>query len=82
MQGVYEDFVDRFRQASDKRLRERVARRLIDDSRSDDVEVRVLAVWAMTKLQEKGFVKALRRAAEDDNPEIRRLAQAGLGRME
>ncbi|MCP4500927.1 MAG: hypothetical protein GY822_13285 [Deltaproteobacteria bacterium] len=31
--AVYEDLFDRFRQAPDKRRRERVARRLVDDAK-------------------------------------------------
>jgi hypothetical protein len=81
LQNVYEDLIDRFRQAPDRRGRERVARRLIDDSRADDVEIRALAVWAMVKLEERGFRRALAKAANDDNPEISKLAMAGLERV-
>lgn len=81
LQGVYEDLIDRFRQAPDRRGRERVARRLIDDSRSEDVEVRALAVWAMVKLGEPGFRRALAKAANDGNPEISKLALTGLERI-
>lgn len=81
LQNVYEDLIDRFRQAPDRRGRERVARRLIDDSRSEDVEVRALAVWAMVKLQEPGFRRALAKAANDPNPEISKLALTGLERI-
>lgn len=81
LQGVYEDLIERFRQAADKRGRDRVARRLIDDARSDDVEVRALAVWAMVKLEESGFRRALRKARKDENPEIQKLAESGLSRL-
>jgi cell division GTPase FtsZ len=82
LQHVYEDLIDRFRQSVDRRGRERVARRLIDDSRADDVELRALAVWAMVKLEEKGFRRALAKSASDENPEIAKLALAGLERIE
>lgn len=81
LQAVYEDLIDRFRQAADRRDKERVARRLIDDSRAKDVEVRALAVWAMVKLEDPGFKRALVRAAGDENPEISKLATSGLERL-
>ncbi len=78
VQNVYEDLIDRFRQAPDKRGRERVARRLMDDAKSDDVEVRALAVWAMAKLEQRGFKRALSKSTNDKNPEIAKLALTGL----
>ncbi len=81
LQAIYEDLIDRFKQAPDRRGRERVARRLIDDSRSEDVEIRALAVWAMVKLGESGFRRALAKAANDGNPEISKLALTGLERI-
>jgi hypothetical protein len=44
--------------------------------------VRALAVWAMVKLEEKGFRRALAKSANDHNPEISKLAMAGLERIE
>lgn len=82
LQNVYEDLIERFRQSVDRRGRERVARRLIDDSRAEDVELRALAVWAMVKLEEKGFRRALAKSASDENPEIAKLALTGLERIE
>jgi|GEM_PF-1120689 len=79
--AVYEDLIDRFRQAPDKRGRERVARRLIDDAKKPDVEMRALAVWAMNRLEQSGFKRALKKATTDENAEIRRLAKDGLARI-
>lgn len=81
LQAVYEDLVERFRQASEKRDRERVGRRLVDDAQADDVEVRALAVWAMVKLGEPAFRRALARSSNDENPEIARMAKEGLARL-
>jgi cell division GTPase FtsZ len=82
LQNVYEDLIDRFRQANDERGRDRVARRLVDDVGADDVEVRALAVWAMVKLEDPRFKRALKAAATDNNVEIVRLASSGLERIE
>ncbi len=81
IQSVYEDLVERFRQAADKRDRERVGRRLVDDSMADDVEVRALAVWAMVKLADPGFKRALTRCQSDGNPEIARMAREGAAKL-
>jgi HEAT repeat protein len=53
----------------------------MDDARADDVEVRALAVWAMVKLEDPGFVRTLKKCADDGNSEIARLAKSGLDRM-
>jgi cell division GTPase FtsZ len=81
VQRVFEDLLERFRQAGDRRARHRVARRLIDDSQAKDVEVRALAVWAMVKLEDRGFRRALEESARDENPEIAKLAIGGLERL-
>jgi len=44
--------VERFRAAPDRKAKERVARRLIEDSRSEDEDIRALAVWAMLALSD------------------------------
>lgn len=81
LQAIYEDLIDRFRQAPDRRSRERVARRLIDDALADDIEIRALAVWAMVKLGDAGFKRALVKARSDENAEISKLAASGLERL-
>jgi cell division GTPase FtsZ len=79
--SLYEDLIDRFRQAPDRRGKERVARRLIEDARADDDEIRALAVWAMATLEEGGFRRALNRAAKDGNDEIVAIAQQGIQQL-
>ncbi|MBI5498580.1 MAG: hypothetical protein HY904_26500 [Deltaproteobacteria bacterium] len=81
LQKFYEDLVERFRGAPDRKARERVARRLIEDSRSDDEDLRALSVWAMVALNERGFRRALLNATRDSSAEVRRLAQDGLQRL-
>lgn len=81
LQSVYEDLVERFRQAPDKRDRERVGRRLVDDAQADDVEVRALAVWAMVKLGDVAFKRALLKCQSDGNPEIARMAREGAAKL-
>lgn len=81
LQAVYEDLVDRFRQAADKRDKERVGRRLVDDAQADDAEVRALAVWAMVKLGDPAFKRALVRCSNDAIPEIARMAKEGLAAL-
>jgi cell division GTPase FtsZ len=81
LQAFYEDLAERFRQAPDRKARERVARRLIEDSRSDDEDIRALAVWAMVALNERGFRRALFHAVKDSSSEVRRLAKEGLERL-
>jgi cell division GTPase FtsZ len=78
LQAFYEDMVARFRSAPDRKAKERVARRLIEDSRSEDEEVRGLAVWAMVALRERGFRRALHTASKDASAEVRKLAADGL----
>lgn len=81
LQGVYEDLIERYRQAASDRDRDRVVRRLKDDARADDVEVRALSVWAMVKLEDPVFERALKRSVSDGNAEIARLARSGLDRL-
>jgi cell division GTPase FtsZ len=79
--SLYEDLIDRFRQAGDRRGKERVARRLIEDARADDDEIRALAVWAMASLEENGFRRALNRAGKDANTEIVAIAKQGIAQL-
>jgi len=81
LQSFYAQQISRFREASDRRGREAVARRLIHDARSDDTEVRAHAVWAMVSLGERGFKGALQQAAQDPDEEVRGLAIDGLRRL-
>ncbi|MCP4500926.1 MAG: hypothetical protein GY822_13280 [Deltaproteobacteria bacterium] len=43
--------------------------------------MRALAVWAMNRLEQGGFKRALKKASNDENAEIRRLAKDGLARL-
>lgn len=81
LQSFYAQQIAKFREASDRRGREQVARRLIHDARSDDTEVRAHAVWAMVSLGERGFKGALQQAAQDPDEEVRGLAIDGLRRL-
>jgi hypothetical protein len=72
-----EDLVLRYR-TGDKKVKERIGRRLLEDSRSLDVQVRMLAVMAMVQLGDGAFRRALTRCSNDDNREIARLAVGGL----
>lgn len=82
LQAVYAELIDRFRAASDRAIREEVARRLMHDARSDDDEVRAHAVWAMVSLGGRGFKAALQQASKDPDEEIRSLAEDGLRRLQ
>lgn len=81
LQAVYADLIERYRSTEDRAIRENVARKLIRDARSDDVEVRAHAVWAMVSLSGRGFKAALEQALEDPDDEIRSLAEDGLRRL-
>jgi cell division GTPase FtsZ len=76
-QSEAEELVERYR-AGDRRVRERVGRKLLEDSRAPDVTMRMLAVWAMVQLRDGAFRRALTRCSNDDNVEIARLAIQGL----
>jgi cell division GTPase FtsZ len=76
-QSEAEELVERYR-AGDRKTRERVGRKLLEDSRATDVAVRMLAVWAMVQLRDGAFRRALTRCSNDDNAEVARLAIEGL----
>lgn len=76
-QAELEDLVLRYR-SGDKKTKERIGRRFLEDSRSPDVQVRMLAVMAMVQVGDGAFRRALTRCSNDDNREIARLAVTGL----
>jgi hypothetical protein len=76
-QSEAEELVERYR-TGDRKVRERVGRKLLEDSRATDVTVRMLAVWAMVQLRDGAFRRALTRCSNDENAEIARLAIEGL----
>lgn len=76
-QTEMEDLVLRYR-TGDKKTKERIGRRFLEDSRSPDVQVRMLAVMAMVQVGDGAFRRALTRCSNDDNREIARLAVTGL----
>lgn len=77
LQGEMEESVMRYR-AGDKKVKERIGRKWLEDSRSVDVQVRLLSVIAMAQVGDAAFRRALTRCSNDDNGEIARLAVAGL----
>lgn len=81
LQKFYDDMVERFRSAPDRKARERVARRLIEDSRSTDEDIRALSVWAMVAINDRGFRRALVQAGKDTAGQVRSLALDGLKRL-
>jgi cell division GTPase FtsZ len=62
----------------DKRTKERIGRKWLEDSRDPDLQVRLFAVMAMSQVQDGAFRRALTRCSNDDNGEIARQAIAGL----
>jgi hypothetical protein len=76
-QSEAEELVERYR-SGDRKVRERVGRKLLEDSRAPDVAARMLAVWAMVQLRDGAFRRALTRCSNDENAEIARLAIEGL----
>lgn len=62
----------------DKKTKERIGRKWLEDSRDADLQVRLLAVMAMVQVQDGAFRRALTRCSNDENGEIARLAIAGL----
>jgi hypothetical protein len=76
-QADAEDMVARYR-AGDRKTRERIGRKILEDSRAPDVAVRMLAVWAMVQLKDGAFRRALTRCSNDENAEIAKLAIEGL----
>jgi len=81
LQDFYGQQIDSFRENQDRRVREKIARRLIIDAKAEDPEVRAHAVWAMVSIGERGFKGALSTAMRDPDPEIRSLAADGLRRL-
>lgn len=76
-QAEFEDLVLRYR-TGDKKAKERIGRRFLEDSRSIDVQVRMMAVMAMVQVGDGAFRRTLTRCSNDDNREIARLALSGL----
>jgi cell division GTPase FtsZ len=64
--------------SGDKKTKERIGRKWLEDSRDPDLQVRLLAVMAMVQVQDAAFRRTLTRCSNDDNGEIARLAIAGL----
>jgi len=77
LQGEMEESVLRYR-GGDKKVKERIGRKWLEDSRSTDVQVRLLAVLAMVQVGDGAFRRALTRCSNDDNEEIATLAIKGL----
>ncbi len=77
LQGEMEESVVRYR-GGDKKVKERIGRKWLEDSRSTDVQVRLLAVLAMVQVGDGAFRRALTRCSNDDNDEIATLAIKGL----
>ncbi len=77
LEAEMEEAVERYR-SGDKKQKERIGRRWLEDSRSGDAQVRMLAVMAMVKVKDGAFRRALTRCSNDDNREIAKLAVAGL----
>lgn len=77
LQGEMEESVLRYR-GGDKKVKERIGRKWLEDSRSTDVQVRLLAVLAMVQVGDGAFRRALTRCSNDDNDEIAALAIKGL----
>ena len=72
-----EELVARYREG-DRRAKERIGKKLLEDSRSPDTQVRMSAVWSMVQLQDVAFRRALTRCSNDDTKEIAKLAISGL----
>lgn len=81
LQTIYTNLIERYRSTKDRAVRENVARKLIRDARSDDVEVRAHSIWAMVSLGGQGFKAALEQALNDPDDEIRGLAEDGIQRL-
>ncbi len=64
--------------AGDRKTKERIGKKLLEDSRAPDVQVRLVAVMSMVPLKEIAFRRALTRCSSDDNEELRKLALSGL----
>ena len=76
-QAEMEESVTRYR-AGDKKAKERIGRKWLEDSRDADAQVRLLAVMAMVQVRDGAFRRALTRCSNDENGEIAKLAIAGL----
>ncbi|HEY1100079.1 MAG TPA: hypothetical protein VGF99_14175, partial [Myxococcota bacterium] len=76
-QAEMEEAVVRYK-GGDKKTKERIGRRWLEESRDPDVQVRLLAVMAMVTVRDGAFRRALTRCSNDDVVEIAKLAIAGL----
>lgn len=72
-----EELVERYR-AGDRKVKERIGKKLLEDSRAPDVQARMLAVWSMVQLNDGAFRRALTRCSNDESQEIAKLALQGL----
>ena len=71
------DLVEKYR-VGDRKVKERIGKKLLEDSRAPDVQVRMLAVLSMVQLNDGAFRRALTRCSNDENLEVRKLASSGL----
>ena len=71
------DLVEKYR-VGDRKVKERIGKKLLEDSRSPDVQVRMLAVLSMVSLNDSAFRRALTRCSNDENQEVQKLASSGL----
>lgn len=76
-QAEAEELVEKYRDG-DRKVKERIGKKLLEDSRSPDTQVRMLAVWCMVQLNDGAFRRALTRCSNDENKEVARLAISGL----
>lgn len=71
------DLVEKYK-SGDRKTKERIGKKLLEDSRSTDAQTRMLAVLSMVQLQDGAFRRALTRCSNDENQEIAKLAVTGL----
>ena len=72
-----DDAVTNYR-AGDKKVKERIGRKWLEDSRAADTQVRLLAVIGMVEVKDGAFRRALTRCSADDDTEVAQLAIKGL----
>jgi HEAT repeat protein len=70
--------VKEYQDASDDKVRSKVATRLESDRKSDNSLIRYYAVRAMTKLGTDLFADALKAAADDEDATVRAVASKAL----
>jgi cell division GTPase FtsZ len=75
---TYEQMVREYLTNESDEVRRQVARRLDNDSRSNDLTARFYAVRAMAKIDPNVFADALRTAANDEDPNVRAMASKAL----